>query len=250
MGDTMGARFRAAFERFITDHPSGTWLDNSTSTKGRQADLFWADGPIVGELKCIEKDPWMRVQAALLEVLERHHAYGELPFWRVVESLPDDEVNRILDRLGRPIREDLRDAYAQIRDTKERLRLPGAIGLAVLVNTDAASIDVQVATYVLSRAFAARGDGKTNYPDIDVIWYHSTQEAHVVAANAEDWIANVNIHRPPELSPRIKAAVSGLAREWARFQGLRFELGDQTQFDKRLRDRGIVIETEGTGADE
>jgi hypothetical protein len=103
------------------------------------ADFFFSDRQIVCEIKSLKKDTSAKVE----RILEPHHDRPEWPVFyspwelsKVLRYLPDSEqiTRQIFDAITTAIKELMRKANRQIRETKRTFGIPSAEGVLVILN--------------------------------------------------------------------------------------------------------------------
>jgi hypothetical protein len=157
---------------FLKSEASSESLDSGAfaAMTGSQpkADYLLGSRRIVAELKTINSNPLDRTEQRLKQRLQHPDApivFGTVGISRVIEDLPDREVlaKMMVDMAGRPVRRHLQKANDQIAAIKERLQLPDAAGLLILMNDSEPMIDAAAVGYTLKTAFeTAPGPTRTS----------------------------------------------------------------------------------------
>lgn len=170
---------------FLESDPFTESLDGSAFAKviGSQskADYLLGARGIVAELKTVNGSPLKRTEERLKARLSKPDApilFGTLGVSRIIEPLADrDAVAKVMaDMAGRAVRRHLLKANEQIGAIKERLGLPDAGGVVILMNDSEAMIDAAAVGYTLLNAF---GSAQENYPHITGVW--AVIESHRIA---------------------------------------------------------------------
>lgn len=151
---------------------------NGSETK---ADYLLGNRLLIAELKTINDGPELRTEDRLGKRLAHSDApivFGTVPVTQVIGGLQDQEaINKMmLDMAGRAVRRHLKKANDQIGAMKERLGLPDAGGMLVLMNDSEPMIDVAAICYAAKSAFDTVEGG---YPNITNIW--ALVESHRIA---------------------------------------------------------------------
>lgn len=128
---------------------------NGSETK---ADYLLGQRRFVVELKTINASPLDRTEQRLKARLAQADApivFGTVGVSKVIEGLADQEAlaKMMVDMAGRAVRRHLQKANAQIGAIKERLDLPQAAGLLILMNDSEEMIDAAAIGYTLKTAF-------------------------------------------------------------------------------------------------
>ena len=139
---------------------------------GAKADYLLGARNLIAELKTINADPTCQMESRLKERLSQPGApyvIGSIGISAVTRELSDgDEVNKMLvDMAGRAIRRHLRKANDQIGAIKDRLSLPKAGGLVILMNDSEPLIDAGAIAYSIKAAFDTVSGG---FPHITYVW--------------------------------------------------------------------------------
>lgn len=123
------------------------------------ADYLFKDYNIVAELKCLSKD--MALDIALqnkIELIVRKHlaeskimVFGTRPI--TSGQLPQDCSKEIAEIYRKPIRDVMRKANKQIRETKFELHVESAHGLLILVNDNNTAIDPDLIEWIIGETF-------------------------------------------------------------------------------------------------
>ncbi|WP_417496523.1 hypothetical protein [Maricaulis sp.] len=161
---------------FLQTDPGTESLDGpqfaTVNGSGAKADFLLGGRRLIAELKTLNRDPKDQTTRVLRERLSQEDApivFGSLGVSKVIEGLHDhDKVSKqIIDLAGRAVRRHLKKANDQIGASKERLSLPNAGGLVILMNDSEPMIDAAAIGYAIKSAFDAGGSG---YPHITNVW--------------------------------------------------------------------------------
>jgi len=158
------------------DDPAFAQANGSDS----KADYLLGRRGIVAELKTINADPRGQMESRLQERFQKPDApivFGTMGLSKVIENLSDrgDIDKMLVDMAGRAVRRHLRKANEQIGAIKDRLDIPHAGGLLIIMNDSEPMIDASAITYAVKSAFEAVASG---YPHITNVW--ASIESHKV----------------------------------------------------------------------
>ncbi len=196
---------------------------------GQIADyLFW-DRRFIAEMKAVNGYPSDRISRLVSEELRKEprvFVMGSVGIQRILPGREDgEEVNRMMVNIGgRPIRKLLRQAEPQIADTRAKLQLPEAAGLAIILIDRPQKVEAGVAAYAVREALQA---GEPLLHEIDFVWV--SIEAHTVRLpdgrlgypELVIWRAN----RRPETD---RAMMGQMFDAWAAFNGVEMDHLDHT----------------------
>lgn len=217
----------ARMMEFLEREPATESLDgaafaqiNGSQTK---ADYLLGGRRLIAELKTINADPQDRIEQGLKERFAQPDApivFGTLGISKVIEGLPDNQVlsKMMVDVAGRAVRRHLPKANDQIAAIKERLDLPDAGGLVILMNDAEPMIDASAIGYAIKSAFE---NVESGYPHITSVWV--SVESHRIRMPG-DRLGYPLLHVFKSLERQ--AELDFMARmldAWARFNGSRIE---------------------------
>jgi hypothetical protein len=225
-------RLRSVSERliaFLQAMPGAELIDELTDprlkTVQKKADVLLADRTVVCEIKALETDTAHKINAILEPYRNTEHwpiFYGEWQVGRVLKHLPngDELANEIAKAVTSAVRDQVRSANQQIRDTKTALSIPDAGGLLILHNE---SIDVLTPDLLAGEANRemnkkSKGGRAARFEHLQVAWLIS--EAHLVQTPVAPMklsmmCYNSNLKRPDGLDGYVDA----LQERWAAFHG-------------------------------
>lgn len=188
-----------------------------------KADYLLANRAIVAELKTINTDPQSRMEIRLKERFAKPDApivFGTLGISKVIEKLDDrDEISKkLIDMAGRAVRRHLKKANDQIAAIKDRLDLPNAGGLVILMNDVDQMTDISAIGYSIKSALETVDGG---YPHITNIWV--IVESHRIAMQSNR-VGYPQLHVFRSLERQAEMAYLGRMLEaWGVFNGSRVE---------------------------
>lgn len=148
---------------------------------GTKADYLLDHRAIVAELKTVNAGPQTQMESRLKARFDQPGApiaFGTLSVSAVIGSLHDSEAvsKMLVDLAGRAVRRHMRKADDQIASIKERLDLPDAAGLLILMNDSETLIDVSAIAYAIKSAFE---NPEGSFSHITNIWV--AVESHKIA---------------------------------------------------------------------
>lgn len=217
-------RLEDRVKRFLEAEPTTESLDadafNDVNGSETKADYLLGKRAIVAELKTLNGDPLGRVEKRVKERFSQPGSplvYGKLGASRVLEGLPDRDgvLRTIHDLSSRAVRRHLHKADEQIAATKDRLQIPTAAGLAVLLNDGEPMIDAANIGYSVLKASQEVPGG---YPSVDYTWA-SIESTKIRFPDGRTGYPQLLICRdrsPPENQLDFLVRMVGA---WARFNG-------------------------------
>ena len=127
----------------------------------QRADYLFADRRIVIELKTFMTDPSPKVEKELNKHESRDDypvSYGKVELQEILQHLPDGEkINkRIYRKVTRSVKNAIRSAEDQIRDTKEIFALNESVGLLVLLNEDISVLAPEIVVHKASELLSPK----------------------------------------------------------------------------------------------
>lgn len=177
------------FLQFLSAWPGAERIDDiipsSAFTSKKRADFLLFRRSVVVELKTLKTDTSPKIDKELDKHRNRDDyplIYGPVDIQKILRHLPDqEEINRRIYRnITRSIEDSIRSAEIQVRDTKEILNLPNAIGLVVLLNEGIGVFSPDIAVRKVSELLCrVRSDGSIGSP-ISFAW--CLFESHVTEA--------------------------------------------------------------------
>jgi hypothetical protein len=217
-------RLEDRVKRFLEAEPSTESLDaeafNEVNGSETKADYLLGRRSFVAELKTLNGDPLDRVERRVKERFSQPGSplvYGTMGSSRVLDGLPDrDAVLRTIhDLSSRAVRRHLQKANEQVSATKERLNIPSAAGLAVLLNDSEPMIDAANIGYSVIRAAK---DVPGGYPAIDFIWA-SIESTKIRLPDGRTGYPQLLICRERTPSENQLDFLVRMVGAWARFNG-------------------------------
>lgn len=219
--------------RFLEDMPGTESLDDPAFSKingaGEKADYLLSRRRLVAELKTINGDPTERIEQRLRTRLQQPDApivFGTLGVSKVVEGLHDRAAvdKMMIDMAGRAVRRHLQKANTQLGAIKERMSLPDAGGLLILMNDDEPMIDAAAIGYALKSALETAADA---YEHVTNVW--AIVESHRIAMpGGRTGYPHLHVFRSLSRQADLEI-MAGMLEGWAETFGARME---------RIRHRG------------
>jgi hypothetical protein len=145
-------------------------------TRDRNADFFFNDRRLVGELKSLETSRMPIIQKIIDDLREK----GELPIFyhpapvsEIIKNHPDrTKLNKkFLIEIAKRLEKDFREANAQIRDTKSAFNIPDAKGFILITNSELPEMTLQLAWNELNRLIQRRKGNAFAYEHLDFAIY-------------------------------------------------------------------------------
>lgn len=175
------------FENILTDRirlyfPNAEVISDlmcDTKTSFQNADYFFNNKQIVGELKCLEDEMHPKVQTYINQAMEEGKvspSYGKIRIDNVLRINPNKEqINREINELVITSLEDcVEKANRQIRETKSYFALANSRGFVFIINRSNLVLDPKNALWNLHKMLNKRkNDGSIRYESINYIIYTS-----------------------------------------------------------------------------
>jgi len=202
---------------------------------GQIADYLLWNKKFIAEMKTVNGYPTERIERLIDEELRsepRMVVFGEVGIQRILSTRDNGaEVNRLMVNIGgRPIRKLLKQANPQIADTRAKLGIPEAAGLAIVLIDKPQKVEAAIAAHAVREALRA---GEPLLDQIDFVWI--SIEAHKIRLpdgrlgfpELGIWRAN----RRPDID---RAMMGQMFDAWAAFNGTEMEHLDHTSSWKTL----------------
>jgi hypothetical protein len=213
--------------KLLESLPGTESLDDPAFSKinghGTKADYLLSERLLVAELKTLNGDPHDRIEQRLRTRLQQSDApivFGTVGVGRVTEGLHDREaVDKMMaDLAGRAVRRHLQKANAQLGAIKERIPLPDAGGLLVLMNDSEPMIDASAIGYALKTAFEATPGA---YEHVTHVW--AMVESHRIAmSGGRAGFPHLHVFRSLARQADLEF-IAELQSAWATAHGSRIE---------------------------
>jgi len=134
------------------------------------ADYLFNEYNVVAELKCLEEDKIKdhKIRDKASKIYEKYLNAGDVPvvvFGTVqisTEDFSEGFTKEIIELYRKPIRDVIKKANRQIRETKEHLRKEDAHGLLILVNDGHTALDPSHIMWILNETFNRDGFSSIN----------------------------------------------------------------------------------------
>jgi hypothetical protein len=138
----------------------------------RRADYLLWDRQIIVEQKVLVEDPADKPQKFFNGLVNQGRIlfYGRTSSDRILAGLTDGDVQkkRMFLSITKGLEAQFADADKQTRDTREIFSVPNAVGIVVILNMSAPTLQLDLARYGLSHALQKRrDDNSTRYPNND-----------------------------------------------------------------------------------
>lgn len=188
-----------------------------------KADYLLGSRGLVAELKTLNATPLDRTEQRLKERFAEPDApvvFGRMGVSKVIDGLPDrDTISKMMvDMAGRAVRRHLQKANEQIGAIKDRLNLPDAGGLLILMNESEPMIDASAIGYTLKTAFETV---ERSYPHITNVW--AIVESHrIVMPGGRKGFPNLHLFKSMERQPELDF-IGRMLGKWAYRNGSRME---------------------------
>jgi hypothetical protein len=201
-----------------------TLLDGVHLEGTKRADYLLWNRSVIVEQKTLESDPSDKPQKFMDRLLEERRvlAYGNVSTTQVFSQLSDGEEQE--RRLARSITKGLEDSLAmadrQTRDTREIFALSDALGIVIVLNTGALTLDPALIAYGVGQAYGKRtAAGDVRYPHNDGVIVISGAHASITPKGpALPCIAGPTPHSMR--GDRVREFCEEFVSGWAAFNGL------------------------------
>ncbi len=196
---------------------------------GQIADYLLWNRQFIAEMKAVNGYPVQRIERLIDDETRkepRMFVFGEVGIQKILSSRSNGtEINRMMVNIGgRPIRKLLQQANPQITDTRTKLALPGAAGLAIIMIDKPQKIEAGVAAYAVREALRA---AKPRLDEIDFVWV--SIETHTVRLpDGRTGFPELGIWRANRRPDIDRAMIGQMFDAWAAFNGTEMEHLDHT----------------------
>lgn len=196
---------------------------------GKIADYLLWNRQFIAELKQIEGYPAARMTKLMNEALRqepRIFIFGTVNMQRVLADRENGaEINEMMMSIGgRPVRKMLQQADLQIKDTRLKLQLSNAAGLAVVLIDEPQKIDAAVAANAVRVALQAN---EPAIREIDYVWV-SIETHQVALPDGRLGYPELCIWRANRRSVMERHMMGEMIEAWAQFNDVEIENLDHT----------------------
>lgn len=197
---------------------------------GQIADYLLWNRRFIAEMKAVNGYPSDRITRLVNDELRkepRMFVMGSVGIQRILSDRENGEdLNRMMVSIGgRPIRKLLQQADPQIADTRSKLRLPEAAGLAIILIDSPQKVEAGVAAYAVRAALEAE---EPLLDQIDFVWV--SIEAHTVRLpDGRLGYPEIGIWRGGRRPETDQAMMGQMFDAWAAFNGVELEHLDHTR---------------------
>jgi hypothetical protein len=196
---------------------------------GQIADYLLWNRRFIAEMKAVNGYPSNRISRLVNDELRkepRMFVMGSVGIQRILSDRENgEEVNRLMVNVGgRPIRKLLQQADPQIADTRAKLQLSSAAGLAIILIDRPQKVEAGVAAYAVREALQAR---EPLLDQIDFVWV--SIEAHTVRLpDGRLGYPELGIWRADRRPETDRAMMGQMFDAWAAFNGVEMDHLDHT----------------------
>jgi hypothetical protein len=144
--------------------------------KTRNADFFFNDRQLIGELKSLETSRMPAIQKVIDELRDKGEApifYHPAPVSQIIKDHPHRrKLNRqFLMEIAKRLEKDFREANGQIRDTKAAFNIPAAKGFILIMNSELQEMTLKLAWNELNRLIQRKRGNAFAYEHLDFAIY-------------------------------------------------------------------------------
>lgn len=163
---------RERFEDFVTSLEGFESIDkllrgNDPEGKKR-ADYLLSDRSIIVEQKTLTVDPADRPEKFIQKLVEERGivVYGQISTDMIFRKLPDGQAQKgkMFDAMTCQIDTDVANGDKQTRDTRDIFNIPDALGVLIILNENAKTLEPDIIRYGVQRSYAKLQEGKFRYP--------------------------------------------------------------------------------------
>lgn len=196
---------------------------------GKIADYLLWNRQFIAELKQIEGYPAKRMTRLLNDALRQEPhiiVFGTVGMQRLLADRANGaEINELMVTIGgRPVRKMLQIADPQISATRSKIRIPNAVGLAIILIDEPQKIEASVVAYAVRAALQANDPALR---EIDCVWV--CIEAHKVALpDGRLGYPELCIWRANRRSESERFMMGQMIDAWAQFNNCELENLDHT----------------------
>ena len=197
--------------------------------RGQIADYLLWDRRFIAEMKAVNGHPTERINRLVNDELRKEPRMivaGSVGIQRILSARQNgDDVNRMMVNIGgRPVRKLLQQADPQIADTRAKLELKDAAGLAIILIDRPQKVEAGVAAYAAREALQAT---EPLLDQIDFVWV--SMETHAVRLpDGRLGYPELGIWRADRRSDTDRILLGHMFEAWAAFNGVELEYLDPT----------------------
>jgi hypothetical protein len=193
--------------------------------KARKADFLFDNRRIICELKSLKTDTGGKIG----KVLKPHEQRPDWPIFfgkvgvnQILKHLPDGErINRqIFDAVTTAIKDLVRSANDQIRQTKKTFSLQSAGGMLVVLNEFIEVLSPDVIAYKIDELFRKRTpEGNPQFPEINAVWILNESHYTQVTPELQGIPALLMRNMVPDPA-NVADYINSLQPKWAQYHGV------------------------------
>ncbi len=163
------------FENFLATQPGAESIDalaagiNAGAVK--RADYFLRDRSVILEIKTLSSDPDSKPQAFVEKLCSERDiwVFGKVSTTQIFEKQKDRESLEfeLYSRVTRACQDAVADSQHQIVGTRKLFDAPDALGVLVLINEAAPTLDIELMANRVARTLRRREGNAPKYPAVD-----------------------------------------------------------------------------------
>lgn len=182
------AKLTPRLERFFVEALGGEALDDVQHAEARKADFKCLRGLLAVEIKSLEEDASERMDNLTDELRERPDwpiFLGSAPMQSFLKHIqkPEEIKHRLVDRIGRAIRNHMRKANKQLAAHEATFPRKNMVKVMVLANEDHEIYAPEMVAYLVHHLLLRQRNGTPLYPNIDAVIFLS--ERHAAPVNRQ-----------------------------------------------------------------
>jgi hypothetical protein len=200
----------------------------SDQKEARKADYFFDNRRIICELKSLKTDTSVKVEKLLAPHKNRPEwplFLGAVELRKILKHLPDgDRINKeLFEAITTALKDLVRSANSQIRQTKESFGLPKAGGMLVILNDHVDILSPDVVAYKVKALFRKKTPrGQSWFPEINAVWIINESHYQEVTPDLDGLPGMIMWNSVPD-SENVTGYIDNfLQPRWAAFNGVPF----------------------------
>jgi hypothetical protein len=177
MSPDMKAKLSDRFERFVRTLEGFEDIDElmiGVASEMKRADYLLRNRQIIIEQKALTADPEHKVQKYADKFLGEGQflATGRFSLYPILDKASDgiNHHGRLLNDLSNVLEKNISDADKQLRDSRKIFSIPAAMGVVVMLNEGAVSLDPQLSNVRIDNLLAEKaGSDLARFQNTDLV---------------------------------------------------------------------------------
>jgi hypothetical protein len=217
------------FESFLAAQPGAESIDALAATINagdvKRADFFLDKRSIILEIKALANDPSEKPQVFVEKLCKERDiwVYGRTSTTELFSKQSDGPSleYELYSRVTRGCQDAVADAQHQIAGTRQLFNVPDALGILVLINESAPTVDIELMANRVARTLRRQEGADLKYPAIEgallLSEHHALANEHIPKLIPMVSMLGCG---PDERKRLMSTAGEGLMRAWAIHNGL------------------------------